>query len=53
MYFKSLKEECDNYIKMFLKINDDTFRLCATNALNPKCRFYQKKVIIIFCVLKL
>jgi hypothetical protein len=37
------KEECDNYIKLYQQINDNSFRICSTNALNPKCRFYHNK----------
>lgn len=37
------KEECDNYIKLYQHLNDYSFRICSTNALNPKCRFYHNK----------
>ncbi len=29
---------------MFLQMNNNTYRVCSTNALNPKCRFYQFKL---------
>ncbi|CAF0729646.1 unnamed protein product [Brachionus calyciflorus] len=41
----SNKDECDNYIKLYLKINENVFKICSTNALNPKCRFYGLKNI--------
>jgi len=35
------KDECANYIKLYLRLDEHTSRICSTNALNPKCRFYQ------------
>ena len=35
------KNECANYIKLYLHPDAHTVRICSTNALNPKCRFYQ------------
>ena len=37
----SNKDECDNYIKLYQNLSDKIFRICSTNALNPKCRSYQ------------
>ena len=49
MYITSLflfKDECDNYIRVYLKMqninNQNLVRVCATNALNPKCRYLNK-----------
>jgi hypothetical protein len=40
IYILTRKDECDNYVKMFVKLNEKTFRVCSTNSLNPKCRVY-------------
>ncbi|XP_062922076.1 sema domain, transmembrane domain (TM), and cytoplasmic domain, (semaphorin) 6D, like isoform X4 [Mobula hypostoma] len=35
------KEECHNFIKVFVPKTDDTVFVCGTNAFNPVCRYYQ------------
>jgi hypothetical protein len=46
---KFLKDECDNFIKLFTKIDSKLYKICSTNSLNPKCRILkvnlmQKKI---------
>uniref|UniRef100_A0A4W3JVX8 Semaphorin 6D n=1 Tax=Callorhinchus milii TaxID=7868 RepID=A0A4W3JVX8_CALMI len=35
------KEECHNFIKVFVPKNEDTVFVCGTNAFNPVCRYYK------------
>ncbi|XP_008112248.2 semaphorin-6A isoform X4 [Anolis carolinensis] len=35
------KDECHNFIKVFLKRSDDTLFICGTNAFSPSCRNYK------------
>uniref|UniRef100_UPI00398ED662 semaphorin-6D isoform X2 n=1 Tax=Pristiophorus japonicus TaxID=55135 RepID=UPI00398ED662 len=35
------KDECHNFIKVFVPKTDDTVFVCGTNAFNPVCRYYQ------------
>ncbi|XP_069480906.1 semaphorin-6D isoform X4 [Ambystoma mexicanum] len=35
------KDECHNYIKVFVPRNDEMVFVCGTNAFNPVCRFYK------------
>ncbi|OCT86933.1 hypothetical protein XELAEV_18020623mg [Xenopus laevis] len=34
------KDECHNYIKVFVPRNDEMVFVCGTNAFNPICRYY-------------
>ncbi|XP_067411921.1 semaphorin-6D isoform X7 [Emydura macquarii macquarii] len=34
------KDECHNFIKVFVPRNDDMVFVCGTNAFNPMCRYY-------------
>ncbi|XP_051896352.1 sema domain, transmembrane domain (TM), and cytoplasmic domain, (semaphorin) 6D, like isoform X4 [Pristis pectinata] len=34
------KDECHNFIKVFVPKTDDTVFVCGTNAFNPVCRYY-------------
>ncbi|XP_069839122.1 semaphorin-6D isoform X3 [Dendropsophus ebraccatus] len=35
------KDECHNYIKVFVPRNDEMVFVCGTNAFNPMCRYYR------------
>ncbi|XP_054572229.1 semaphorin-6D isoform X1 [Eptesicus fuscus] len=35
------KDECHNFIKVFVPRNDEMVFVCGTNAFNPICRFYR------------
>nr|XP_033775993.1 semaphorin-6D isoform X4 [Geotrypetes seraphini] len=35
------KEECHNFIKVFVPRNDEMVFVCGTNAFNPTCRYYR------------
>ncbi|XP_040198596.1 semaphorin-6D isoform X3 [Rana temporaria] len=35
------KDECHNYIKVFVPRNDEMIFVCGTNAYNPMCRYYR------------
>ncbi|XP_067827538.1 semaphorin 6D isoform X5 [Heptranchias perlo] len=35
------KDECHNFIKVFVPKTDDTVFVCGTNAFNPVCRYYR------------
>ncbi|XP_078283581.1 semaphorin-6D isoform X1 [Rhinoraja longicauda] len=35
------KEECHNFIKVFVPKTDETMFVCGTNAFNPICRYYR------------
>ncbi|XP_073474781.1 semaphorin-6D isoform X4 [Aquarana catesbeiana] len=35
------KDECHNYIKVFVPRNDEMIFVCGTNAFNPMCRYYR------------
>ncbi|GCB70812.1 hypothetical protein scyTo_0005782 [Scyliorhinus torazame] len=35
------KDECHNFIKVFVPKSDDTVFVCGTNAFNPVCRYYR------------
>ncbi|XP_051776632.1 sema domain, transmembrane domain (TM), and cytoplasmic domain, (semaphorin) 6D, like isoform X2 [Erpetoichthys calabaricus] len=35
------KDECHNFIKVFVPRNDDLVFICGTNAFNPMCRYYR------------
>ncbi|XP_073657029.1 semaphorin-6D isoform X8 [Tursiops truncatus] len=35
------KEECHNFIKVFVPRNDEMVFVCGTNAFNPMCRYYR------------
>lgn len=35
------KEECHNFIKVFVPKTDETVFVCGTNAFNPVCRYYR------------
>ncbi|XP_063782140.1 semaphorin-6D isoform X3 [Pseudophryne corroboree] len=35
------KDECHNYIKVFVPRNDEMVFVCGTNAYNPMCRYYR------------
>ncbi|XP_063268214.1 semaphorin-6D isoform X7 [Prinia subflava] len=35
------KDECHNFIKVFVPRNDEMVFVCGTNAFNPMCRYYQ------------
>ena len=40
-FFSFPQEECHNYIRVILKVSDDTLLVCGTHAFKPKCRRYQ------------
>ncbi|XP_048188294.1 semaphorin-6D isoform X4 [Perognathus longimembris pacificus] len=35
------KDECHNFIKVFVPRNDEMVFVCGTNAFNPMCRYYR------------
>ncbi|KAM6180775.1 semaphorin-6D isoform 6-T6 [Erethizon dorsatum] len=35
------KDECHNFIKVFVPRNDEVVFVCGTNAFNPMCRYYR------------
>ncbi|XP_016018726.1 semaphorin-6D isoform X8 [Rousettus aegyptiacus] len=35
------KDECHNFIKVFVPRNDEMVFVCGTNAFNPMCRYYK------------
>ncbi|XP_041074469.1 semaphorin-6D-like isoform X3 [Polyodon spathula] len=35
------RDECHNFIKVFVPRNDDLVLVCGTNAFNPMCRYYR------------
>ncbi|KAG2470461.1 SEM6D protein, partial [Polypterus senegalus] len=35
------RDECHNFIKVFVPRNDDLVFICGTNAFNPMCRYYR------------
>ncbi|XP_053318096.1 semaphorin-6D isoform X2 [Spea bombifrons] len=35
------KDECHNYIKVFVPRNEEMVFVCGTNAFNPMCRYYR------------
>lgn len=37
--------DCQNYIRMFVRMNDGQFMLCGTNSFKPTCRFYKSNPI--------
>jgi semaphorin 6 len=33
--------DCQNYIRIFVRMNDGQFMLCGTNSFKPTCRYYK------------
>uniref|UniRef100_A0A8C6GEG8 Sema domain, transmembrane domain (TM), and cytoplasmic domain, (semaphorin) 6D n=1 Tax=Mus spicilegus TaxID=10103 RepID=A0A8C6GEG8_MUSSI len=39
------KDECHNFIKVFVPRNDEMVFVCGTNAFNPMCRYYRLRTL--------
>lgn len=37
--------DCQNYIRMFVRMSDEQFMLCGTNSFKPTCRYYKNNPI--------
>ena len=37
----SIKDDCQNYIRVLAPTRDGRLLVCGTNAYNPKCRYYR------------
>lgn len=33
--------DCQNYIRIFVRLSDQQFMLCGTNSFKPTCRYYK------------
>ena len=39
-FFKNFQVDCQNYIRVLAKTEDDRLLVCGTNAYDPRCRYY-------------
>lgn len=37
--------DCQNYIRMFVRLSDEQIMLCGTNSFKPTCRYYENNPI--------
>jgi len=46
------EDDCNNYIRVLAKQDNDTLLVCGTNSYNPRCRSYTKNIEGVFEVVK-